>query len=90
MTFEEIGIYFTVNSSCITCKDHSCHNTAILKSNGAEYNVHISTDLERTEFCITATLDSNTDTSNDIIRIFYNENDAAKFVCNTFEWTGCF
>ena len=90
MTFEEIGIYFTANSSCITCRDHSCHNTAKLKSNSAEYNVHISTDIERTAFFISATLDSNTFTDNDIEKIFYNEHDAATFVCNTFEWTGCF
>ena len=89
MTFEEIGIYFTVNSSCIKCRDHSCHNTEKLKSTNAEYNAHISTDLKRTAFYISATLDSTTFTVNDIDETFYNEHDAATFVCNTFERTGC-
>ena len=88
-TFEEVGVVFTEGSGCHTCRDNSCANTVPLKTNGEEYNVHISTNYTRTEFLIHASSSSNAAASDDIEEFFLDEKKAVKYVCDTFEWFKC-
>jgi hypothetical protein len=89
-TFKEIGVEFTEGSGCYTCFDNSCHNTVPKKSNGVEYNVHISTNNERTLFRISATTNVNSITEDELTEEFQKENDAVKYICENFEWFKCF
>jgi hypothetical protein len=89
-TFADVGIIFTAGSGCITCRDNSCQNTVTLKDSDVEYHVHISTYLDRSEFRIHASSNSNTETADDICIDFDNEHDAVQFVCDTFNWFKCF
>lgn len=89
-TFKEMGVEFTEGSGCHTCYDNSCHNTVPRKPNGEEYNVHISTNPDRTLFRISASTQVNTNTDDEIAKEFSNENDAVKFICENFEWFKCF
>lgn len=89
-TFKAMGINFSEGSGCHTCRDNSCHNTVPLKRTGEEYNVHISTNPQRTTFRVHASANANTAADDDICSDFNNESDAVKFVCETFEWFKCF
>lgn len=89
-TFEEMGVVFSEESGCHTCRDNSCHNTVPLKRTGEDHNVHISTNPGRTAFTIHATTQASTTAHDDIYANFDNESDAVKFVCDTFEWFKCF
>ncbi len=89
-TFAEVGIIFTSGSGCITCRDNSCQNTVTLKNSEKEFNVHISTYQDRSEFRIHASLNTNTEAADDICEDFDNEHDAVQFVCDTFNWFKCF
>lgn len=89
-TFEAMGVIFSEGSGCHTCRDNSCHNTVPLRRTGEEYNVHISTDPERSGFTVHATTHANTEADDDIYADFNDESDAVKFVCDTFEWFKCF
>jgi hypothetical protein len=60
-TFEDLGMKFEFDSECATCFNGSCHNIADSKIDGQEYNVHISTDAEKTVFRIYASQIASTD-----------------------------
>jgi hypothetical protein len=90
MTFSEKGIYFTSGCGCITCRDNSCQNTVTLKNSEEEFNVHISTYPDRSEFRIYASSNTNTESTYDICVDCNNEHDAVKFICDTFNWFTCF
>jgi hypothetical protein len=89
-TFEDVGIYFTSGSGCITCRDNSCQNTVTLKDSDEEYLVHISTFPDRSEFRIHASSNANTASTDDFCLDFVNEHDAVQYVCDTFNWFKCF
>ncbi len=89
-TFEQLGLDFTGDSDCVTCRDLSCHNNVVATFNGLEYNVHISMNSEKTDFCVHASETSNTDTPSDIHARFDKEQDAVAFVCTNFDWFKCF
>jgi hypothetical protein len=90
MTFSEKGIHFTYGSGCITCRDNSCQNTVTLKNSKEEFNVHISTYTDRSEFRIHASSNTNTESTDDICVDFNNKLDAVKFIYDTFYWFTCF
>jgi hypothetical protein len=89
-TFEELGLIFTGESDCITCRDLSCHNNVPSTFNRREYNVHISMNSEKSDFYVHASESSNTDNSHDITASFAKEHDAVAFVCKNFDWFKCF
>lgn len=89
-TFEEMGVIFSEGSGCNTCRDNSCSNTVLSLINEREFNVHISTNQDRTQFRIHASENSNTISESDIEANFTNESDAVIFVCKNFEWFKCF
>lgn len=90
-TFEEMGVVFTAGTGCHTCTDDSCHNTVPLRETGEDYFVHIQTNPSRTRFFINASVAGNTSTSDssEFNANFFNESDAVKYVCDTFDWFKC-
>jgi predicted adenine nucleotide alpha hydrolase (AANH) superfamily ATPase len=89
-TFKDMNVEFSEGSGCHTCYDNSCHNTVPKKPDGEEYNVHISTNPDRTLFRIYASTQTNSSTTDDISEEFQKEEDAVKFICQNFEWFKCF
>ena len=89
-TFSELGISFQQTSNCVTCDGLSCHKTVQHKTNGLEYNVHISTLENSGQFCIDATLSSNTSSPHDIHESSLTEEQAVKFICDNFDGFKCF
>jgi len=89
-TFEQLGLVFTKDSGCMTCRDLSCHNNVPSTFNGREYNVHISMNSEKTDFHVHASENSNTNSPSDINATFNKELDAVGFVCKNFDWFKCF
>jgi len=89
-TFKEFGLKFEFDENCLTCSDGSCHNIVTSKHDGKEYNVHIATDREGSFYSISAFEQANTSSDDDISQTFYDEEEAVKFVCATFEWFKCF
>lgn len=89
-TFEDLGLKFDFDESCVSCSDGSCH--AIVKStkNGREYSVHISTNKELTYFYISAEEQSNTYNGSEINATFSDEQEAVDFVCKNFGGFKCF
>lgn len=88
-TFEELGLTFDFDEDCATCQDGSCHNIVTAKNDGREYSVHISTNTERNNFEIFAVETASTGDSL-IEESFENEEEAVKFVCDTFNGFKCF
>jgi hypothetical protein len=89
-TFEQLGLVFTEESECATCRDMSCHNNVPSTFNGREYNVHISMNSQKTDFYVHASESSNTTSTSDIGASFDKEKDAVAFVCKNFVWFKCF
>jgi len=89
-TFEDLGLRFDFDNSCVTCKDGSCHAMVTSKKNGNEYSVHISTDEEMNEFEIYASQSSSTFSGLEIHETFTEEDKAVDFLCSTFQNFKCF
>ena len=86
-TFKDLGLIFELNSACITCLDNSCHNNLISKVDNQEYHVHISTNNSFSEFLISSTPLSTSETEE---KRFYNEFEATNYLCNNFNDFRCF
>lgn len=89
-TFKELGLTFDFTEGCVTCGEGSCHNVSTSLLDGEEYSVHIQTDGDMSVFIINATKTANTSHDNDIEEVFYSEEGAVDYLCNTFESFKCF
>lgn len=89
-TFEDFGLKFVPNEDCITCNTGSCHNNVVSKSDGKEYNVHITVNYDEDQYFVIASENGSTDSPFDVFEIFKKEEEAVQFVCDRFEWFACF
>jgi hypothetical protein len=89
-TFADLGLSFDFDSSCVSCRDGSCHNIVTCKKDGEEYSVHISTNQDYTNINIYATTSASTDSTGGIDKDFTSELEAVKFICDTFNGFRCF
>ena len=87
-TLEDFGLVFILSDDCWSCGDYDCHNTTISKKDGQEYNIHIATDSERTNFCLTVT--NIPDTNNAEQMEFMKEEEVVKYLCDNFDAFKCF
>lgn len=83
-TFADFNLHFEQISECMTCRDGYCSNTSIYIKDGQEYNVQIFTNPDYTDIEISASSNSNTDSTSDIVQQFNSEVSAVKFLCENF------
>lgn len=88
-TFKDFKLQFEPLSDCATCRDGYCSNTAIYSKTGEEYNVEIFTNSDFSDIQITATSNSNVNSSEDIDQYFDCEENAVKFLCENFSNFKC-
>tara|TARA_R110000868_G_scaffold33215_1_gene120814 strand:- start:2928 stop:3203 length:276 start_codon:yes stop_codon:yes gene_type:complete len=88
-TFADFNLQFEQLSECLTCRDGYCSNTSTYNKTGEEYNVQISTNPDYTDIEISATSNSNTNSSSDIVEYFNSEESAVDFLCKNFNAFRC-
>lgn len=88
-TFADFNLQFEELSDCMTCRDGYCSNTSTYIKNGEEYNVQIFTNADYTDIEISASSNSNTDSSFDLQESFNSETEAVKFLCENFSEFKC-
>lgn len=89
-TFEDLGLVFTPTSTCATCnkEDMSCHNNAIFKGDGQEYNLHITKKGDK-KFRVCRTLNANVESAKDCEEVFTSELEAVEYICENYPTFKC-
>lgn len=95
-TFRELGITFTKDQNCPSCKSGTCHGRATGIHQDIEYYIHVSvyesycTDAcTSTEYSIDVSENSSTFSGNDLNRAFTVELDAINYLLDTFVGFKC-
>ena len=95
-TFSDLGMKFTQDDECSVCQTGECHNRAIGKIDDVDYFIEVivqqeycSNNCNNPIFKIDVTSDASTFAGNELNREFDNEEDAIKYLFDTFEDFKC-